>query len=183
MKLKIDVDIGNLTVPEFFTLYCINYALNEVWNSNENFKKLVEDKYILYIQSQNKYILTAKARKLFDTSTNIDIDQLSIQYRELFPNIKVAGYPARSNLKEIQAKFERFFKKYSYSSDIILAGTKIYIEEKRNINWNYLTTAKHFIIKKKPQLEEEVSELATYCDHYLEKDKDYLVQKEFEKRL
>lgn len=176
MKLKIDVDIGELSIPEFFALYCINYMLSTLWIDNEIFKKLVENKYALYIQSQNKYILTAKARKLFDTSTNIDIEQLAVQYRELFPNIKIAGYPARSNLKEIQAKFERFFKKYSYTPKIILESAKIYIDEKRKINWNYLTTAKHFIIKKKPQLEEEVSELATYCDHYLEKGTEYIEQ-------
>jgi hypothetical protein len=176
MKLKIDVDIGTLSVQEFFTLYCINYSLDQVFINNEYLKSLIRDKYILYIQSQNKYILTAKAKKFFNTSVNINIDQLAMQYRELFPNIKVSGYPARSNLKEIQAKFERFFKKYKYNPEIILESTKIYIDEKRKINWSYLTTAKHFIIKKKPQLEEEVSELATYCDHYLEKGTEYVEQ-------
>jgi len=176
MKLKIDVDIGTLSAQEFFTLYCIYYSLDQVFISDEYIKTLIQDKYILYVQSQNKYILTAKARKLFNTSTNIDIDQLAVQYRELFPNIKIAGYPARSNLKEIQAKFERFFKKYKYSTEVIIEGTKIYIDEKRRNNWSYLTTAKHFIIKKKPQLEEEVSELATYCDNYLERGTEYIEQ-------
>lgn len=176
MRLKIDVDIGELSISEYFILYCINYMLDELLLGNEITRKLIKNKYIIYLQAQNRYILTAKAKKLFNQAVNINIEQLAKEYRALFPNLKIGAYPVRSNLKEIEAKFERFFKKYSYDTNTIIEATKLYLQEKELSNWNYISTAKHFIIKKKPQLEEEVSELSTYCDHYLEKGTEYVQQ-------
>ncbi len=177
MKLKIDVDIGGeLSEIEFFCLYCINYNIDSCCIAPIIHSDLINKKYIIYIQAQDRYILTAKAKKLFNSVVNINVEELAKEYRNLFPNIKIGAYPIRSNLKEIEAKFERFFKKYSYSTEVVIEATKLYLQEKELSNWNFISTAKHFIIKKKPQLEEEVSELSTYCDHYLEKGTEYIQQ-------
>lgn len=115
--------------------------------------------------------ITGKGRKLFEIIVNksTEFDDFCNKYRELFPKgVNTGGYPVRSNLKEIHDKFERFFRKYkdqNYSYDECLKATQSYLKGKERENYSFIQTAKHFIIIKKPNLEEEVSQLATYIDH------------------
>ncbi len=183
MRIKIDIELekSGLSPPDFFLLYCISNNIEYRGYFMILSTEIVDKGYALFIQSQDKYILTAKGRKLFDQVVNIDIEGLAKEYRELFPKgIKTGGYPIRSNLPDIVKKFEKFFKTYSYSAEEILGGTKMYIHEQTLKNWAYTMMANYFILK-----EDGVgtkSMLATYIELYKERGDAYLEQIN-EKRL
>ena len=183
MKIKIDIDLekSGLSPPDLFLLYCIKNNIDYSGYLEVLSTEIVNKEYALYISAQDRYILTAKGRRLFNEIHSIDIEGLAKEYRELFPKgIKTGGYPIRSNLPDIVKKFEKFFKTYSYSIEEILGGTKMYIHEQTLKNWAYTMMANYFILK-----EDGVgtkSMLATYIELYKERGDAYLEQIN-EKRL
>lgn len=182
MKLKIDVDIGELSEIEFFCLYCINYNIDSCCIAPIIHSDLINKKYIIYIQAQDRYILTAKAKKLFNSVVNINIEELAKEYRELFPKgMKTGGYPIRSNLPDIIKKFEKFFKIYSYSQEEVLEGTKMYIQEQTLKNWAYTMMANYFILKEDGVGSKSM--LATYIELYKERGDEYKHQNRTNERI
>lgn len=171
MKLRIDFDDlekNNLTPFELIYLYYF-FDKKDSNTLTLDIPKLVKNKYI--VKNKDSYILSNKGRKLFNNLTNNNIESLSIKYRELFPvGVKSGGHPIRSNLKDIEKKFSKFFEEYNYPHEVILEATKIYLEERAKTNYSYCMLANYFIIKQDSKGEKSV--LASYCESYLEKGED-----------
>ena len=93
--------------------------------------------------------LRGKATDLFDTKT-VDLESLANKLREIFP-AKVrggAGKPVRSSSREVIDKLKKFFKYYPLTKEEeVLNATTKYIENRRRVNWAYITQLDYFIFK------------------------------------
>jgi len=91
------------------------------------------------------------------------------EYIELFPTGKLPnGKYARGNKKNIQTNFEWFFQEYEYEWETILKATEKYVEEYSKDNYKFMRTGMFFIKKLIDGTSQ--SDLATYCDAYLDGD-------------
>jgi len=96
------------------------------------------------------------------------VDNWALEYVSLFPRHKTA------HEKTIPKRFDKFFKEFpEYASkELILNATKYYIEEnrKKDENLTYIREANYFIWKAENG--SIVYDLATWCQKYLNKDKN-----------
>ncbi len=139
--------------------------------SNVSFLKEMD-----YLSSEGK--LTAKSIKfLAETFKKItikktvgqaDVSELVKKFRDLFPaKIKTANTPVKSNEKNLIVKMIKFKKEYPKITDeTILAATAKYVEGKRKEGYAFMTVAENLIYKN------QISQLATLCDSYVEDGKD-----------
>lgn len=92
---------------------------------------------------------------------NVEIQKLTEEYLELWPKgVKSMGRYVRASEEDITNLLDKFLRKYKkqkFTKDTILEATKKYIEEKRKVNWSYITCSDYFISKN------NVSMLAGYC--------------------
>jgi hypothetical protein len=104
-----------------------------------------------------------------DARKEILIDkEILEEYREMWPNIKLpSGVYARVNVKNLEANFKWFFKNYDYSWETILSATALYLNEYSDNNYKFMRNSLYFV--KKTGLDKMCeSQLATYCDRFLE---------------
>lgn len=96
----------------------------------------------------------------------IDVKDLSLKYRELFPvGVKTGNFPVRGNIKNIERKMELFRKKYpDYSDELILKVTEKYVKDKAREGYAFMKMAEYLILK------DNESVLASLCDAYNEGD-------------
>lgn len=89
-------------------------------------------------------------------------------YIDLFPKIKLpSGKYARAHRTNIESAFKWFFKNYNYSWEVILKVTEFYVSEYETKDYLYMRTSQFFISKTNPDRSKE-SELANYCEMYLD---------------
>jgi hypothetical protein len=94
---------------------------------------------------------------LLPASEKLDIDWVK-EYLELWPQgVKSVGRYVRVSETDLETLLKKFVKKYKYSKEVILEATKKYIEEKRKVNWSYITCSDYFISKN------NISMLASCC--------------------
>lgn len=81
---------------------------------------------------------------------SVDLDSLAEKMRVLFP-AKVrggAGKPVKSPKMAVVDKLKKFFKYYpNVSEDMILQATSNYVENRRIVNWAYMSQLDYFIFK------------------------------------
>ena len=95
--------------------------------------------------------------------TVIERDYLH-EYYEMWPRIKLpTGKYARVDKKNLETAFKWFFKTYSYSWDVVLKATAVYLDEYEAKNWAYMRTSQYFI-RKVDSDKSITSELANYCN-------------------
>jgi len=88
------------------------------------------------------------------------------KYREMWNMGKLpSGVPARVNKKELETKFQKFFQKYTYSWEEILAATAYYIDqfERNSPPYLYMKNSSYFISKMTQDKSQE-STLANYIE-------------------
>lgn len=168
----------NLTPNKFCILYYTKLGLSAP-NINLNFeiRDMIANNWI--IQSGENYFLTDKSQelitkteKLFSINqkkinSNLMTDEFSEnieKYNTIFPRIKLgSNKAARSPLKELLVAFKWFFEEYTYSWDIILKATEVYIDSEEGKGFKYTRTSKYFI--RKQDIDKSwSSDLASYCD-------------------
>ena len=100
-----------------------------------------------------------KLEDLTDNKISVNkLDELVEKYRNLFPEGKNnGGGSLQSNFPDVKDKFEKFFKKYKYSHDIVLRATQLYIDGLRGVK-DYCQGCNYFILKN------DSSQLASYCE-------------------
>jgi hypothetical protein len=103
-------------------------------------------------------------------SENIEI------YRKKFP----LGSGKRTSLKELEPKFTWFFKMNpQFTWEIVLNATDRYIESCKDLT--YCRTAGYFI--KKGVGPNVISDLATWCESYIEESNEPAKAQEFDKLI
>lgn len=92
-----------------------------------------------------------------------NIEEFVDEYRELFKGLKPG---AMGDKNACIKKFERFMKEYpQFSKNVILNATKKYIDtEGNNSNYKFLQKAHYFIYKQVGTKDNEVSNLASFCE-------------------
>jgi hypothetical protein len=93
------------------------------------------------------------------------------KFLDIFPKGKLPnGKYARGNKQSIENNFMWFFQEYDYDWDTILSATEKYVDEYHKDNYKFMRTAMYFI--KKVIDGTSQSELATYCQAYLDGDQE-----------
>lgn len=143
MNFNINSEIlisNSLTPDEFVYLYkkYINNYDDMLLRVNIDELKMND-----YLDSQNN--LTEKSKSLFIP----DITSWIVEYRELFPNIRLPGRNPRGDLNSCIKKMKEFTKKHpQYSKEDILNCTKKYIKNNLIDNYKYLKSSHYFIEKE-----------------------------------
>lgn len=92
----------------------------------------------------------------------VDTDNIQ-NYINLFPKKRLpSGKLARSSPKNLEPRFQWFFKNHDYTWEEVLLATKMYIKEYENKGYNYMRCSMYFI-KKVDVSKTPESTLADYC--------------------
>ncbi len=136
-----------LTPDEYVYLYKTYYSDVTPVKCRVNLDTLSELGYL------KDNILTDKAKNLF----NKEIDWID-EWRNLFPNIKIQGYPLRGDQAGCLKKMKNFLNKNKYNKEEIFQGTKNYIQDQKRAGFQYSKLAHYFIEK------DGISTLSSYCE-------------------
>lgn len=174
-----------LTPNSFYVLYCIksNIVCNNSINTSLEISRLESEgwiqmekltpKSITLIQSIDSYFKSSKKQ----TSSYImgeDFQTRIEEYLEIFPKFKLpSGKYARSDKKNLENNFRWFFENHSYDWDTVIDATKLYVDEYERQGYKFMRTSQYFIRKLNPAEKTFESELANYCEVYLNGDSDY----------
>jgi hypothetical protein len=113
-----------------------------------------------------------------DFSTRIE------EYLEIFPKFKLpSGKYARSYKKNLENNFRWFFETHSYDWDTVISATKMYVDEYERQGYKYMRTSQYFIRKLNPAEKTFESELANYCEVYLNGSDDYGYDSHFKEKV
>jgi translation initiation factor 2 beta subunit (eIF-2beta)/eIF-5 len=113
-----------------------------------------------------------------DFSTKID------EYLDIFPKFKLpSGKYARSDKKNLENNFRWFFETHSYDWDTVINATKMYVDEYERQGYKYMRTSQYFIRKQNPIEKTFESELANYCEVYLNGSDDYNYDSHFKEKV
>ena len=184
-----------LTPNSLYILYCIgkNNVPSSTVNSSIEMARLTtgewlidgkpSGKAILLIQELDKYFKTSKKK----TSANIMGDDFFTrieEYLEIFPKFKLPSNKyARSDKKNLENNFRWFFETHSYDWDTIINATKMYVDEYERQGYKYMRTSQYFIRKLNPAEKTFESELANYCEVYLNGSDDYGHDSHFKEKV
>lgn len=126
----------------------------------------ITDKALVFTQEIDSYFKKQKKA----TSKNIlgeDFLTKIDEYLEIFPKFKLpSGKYARSDKKNLENAFRWFFMNHTYDWETVLMATKKYLDEYEANGYKYMRTSQYFIRKQEPDRSWS-SELANYCDMYL----------------
>lgn len=137
--------------------------------------KLQDEKYIKIIDyTYGKFELRQKGIDLVEKVDNYkriktiskpietDVVDWIEEYRELFKGLKPGSM---GDKKACSTKMEKFVKEYGFDKDTILRATQKYIDnEAMNNNYKYLQKAHYFIYKQVGGKDNEISNLASFCE-------------------
>lgn len=176
----------SLSPNQLYILWCKRNSMVPLFNINLNieYMRLISDgwldedknltsKSIQFVQEIDSYFNTKKKK----TSVNILGENFTCrieEYLEIFPKFKLPSNKyARSDKKNLENNFRWFFETHSYDWDTIINATKMYVDEYETQGYKYMRTSQYFIRKLNPAEKTFESELANYCEAYLNGSDDY----------
>jgi hypothetical protein len=184
-----------LTPNSYYALHCIKMSIvcDQTVNVNLEVTRLeasgwLEDghlttKSLKLHQEIESYFKSSKKK----TSAGIMGDDFSTrieEYLEIFPKFKLpSGKYARSDKKNLENNFRWFFENHSYDWDTVISATKMYIDEFERQGYKYMRTSQYFIRKLNPAEKTFESELANYCEVYLNGSDDYGYDSHFKEKV
>jgi len=140
-------------------------------------------KAILLIDELDAYFKKSKKK----TSSAILGDDFSTkieEYLDIFPKFKLpSGKYARSDKKNLENNFRWFFETHSYDWDTVINATKMYVDEYERQGYKYMRTSQYFIRKLNPAEKTFESELANYCEVFMNGDSDYNYDSHFKEKV
>jgi hypothetical protein len=176
---------NNITPNQLYYLYCKkNNVIPRLINPALEAKKLEGDwinpeansltsKSALLLKELDSYFTTSKKKSnagIMGENYSKKIDE----YLDIFPKFKLpSGKYARSDKKNLENNFKWFFETHEYSWDTILEATKMYVDEYERTGYKYMRTSQYFIRKQNPIEKSFESELANYCEAYINGSNDY----------
>lgn len=185
---------NNLTPNQLYFLHCKqNNIVPKLIASNVEHARLVGDwideksdkltgKSLFILKEMDKFFKTSKKK----TSTQLlgkDFDKMIVEYSEIFPKLKLpSGKYARSDKKNLENAFRWFFDNHNYNWSTIIAATKLYVDTFERQGYKYMRTSQYFIRKTNTAEKTFESELADYCNMYINGGNDY-EEKHFSERV
>jgi len=186
---------SGLTPNAFYVLYnckqgvesskLINSSLEvtrlsaEGWLSDNN----VTPKGLNLIQDIDSYFKAKKKSTSKDILGANFMDKIE-EYLEIFPKFKLpSGKYARSDKKNLENNFRWFFETHSYDWDTVINATKMYVDEYERQGYKYMRTSQYFIRKLNPAEKTFESELANYCEVYLNGSDDFGYDSHFKEKV
>ena len=168
MYIDLEKKPEDLTISEYFCLNLIYEKETNYFNTIEEqiLKTLESNQYIKLISKNlNDVIIREKTNKLL-SGTKKNNKEIGEEIRAIFPEgVKSGGYLVRSSAIDINEKLKKWKPKYKFSNEIILSATRLYVEDFKKVNYEFMLAAKYFIHK-----EGRGSALADYCDMIINKE-------------
>lgn len=168
---------AGMTPNECLSLFAVNMKITP--HHGHNIETLLEKGLIEYNEDKEHYTITKEARAIMTQLDNYfkkakektdiqlmgkDFVQKINMYREIFPAKKLpSGKPARQNVKALGSSFRWFFETYDYTWPEIIKATRMYVNEFRDKDYQYMMTSQYFISKQDKHRVKH-STLADYCD-------------------
>ena len=135
--------------------------------------KTLTSKSITLLQEFDTYFKVSK-KKTSQQILGEDFSSKIDEYLNIFPKFKLpSGKYARSDKKNLENNFRWFFETHSYDWETVINATKMYVDEYERQGYKYMRTSQYFIRKQNPIEKIFESELANYCEVYLNGDGDY----------
>lgn len=136
--------------------------------TNENFYKLCQSLGIIDQLIESGFMLDPKtisnrgAEQLIKANL-VDTPTFADKFREKFSknNLGVAG--KKGDPHSIVNKLKRFVVQYEYPEETILKAVDAYLMENQ-MKPQYIMKASNFVFKRQGFKDEEISELAVWCD-------------------
>jgi hypothetical protein len=176
---------NNITPNQLYYLYCKkNNIIPSLINAALEAKKLegewinpeansLTSKSALLIKELDSYFTSSKKKSnagIMGENYSSMIDK----YLEIFPKFKLpSGKYARSDKKNLENNFKWFFETHDYTWETILGATQMYLDEYERVGYKYMRTSQYFIRKQNPIEKIFESELANYCEAYMNGSDDY----------
>ena len=187
---------NGLTPNQFYLLWCKRNNINPSFTLHLNleYKKLVVEEWLdanqeltskslIIVQETDSFFKISKKK----TSTDILGDKFICrieEYLEIFPKFKLpSGKYARSDKKNLENNFRWFFENHSYDWDTVINATKMYVDDYERQGYKYMRTSQYFIRKLNPAEKTFESELANYCDTYMNGSNDNMSDNYFSERV
>lgn len=186
---------NNLTPNQFYILWCNKNNLSPLFNLSLSveYMRLINDgwltedkvltgKAFVLIQELESYFKNSKKKTSSDILGDNFMKRID-EYLEIFPKFKLpSGKYARSDKKNLENNFRWFFETHSYEWDTVINATKMYVDEYEKQGFKYMRTSQYFIRKLNAAEKTFESELANYCEVYLNGDADFR-QSHFSERV
>jgi len=172
----------DITPDECFFLYSIKdkISISEGTINKMSAKTtLLRLGYIVDADIPNNYVLTKSGKTLIKNvdayikkiSKETDVEIMGSEfinhvetYRSIFPARKLpSGVPARNNVKVLTECFRWFFNTYNFNWAEIHLATRMYVNEYRDKEYQYMQNSQYFI-SKQDKNKVKRSQLADYCD-------------------
>ena len=143
---------------EWYNRYYGNdFTIRKKWlyrEEEEGFIKIIGENLPEDIEFRQPFIDLLPKEDKFDVNW-------AKEYLDLWPSgVKSGNRYVKASEKDITELLKKFVKKYKYPKETILEATKKYLEDKKRVNWSYITCSDYFISKN------NVSLLASWCDNY-----------------
>jgi len=185
---------NNITPNQLYFLHCKqNNIIPKLISSNVEFARLsgewidentgkLTGKSLFLLKEVDGFFKTSKKK----TSTQImgeDFGKMIEEYSEIFPKLKLpSGKYARADKKNLENAFRWFFEHHNYNWSTIIAATKMYVDTYERQGYKYMRTSQYFIRKTNTAEKTFESELADYCNMYINGGNDY-EEKHFSERV
>ena len=164
-----------MTPNQFLILYGIKKSLSLPLPDNQSdvqqLKSLgfIEQDASLSIKANKviaryeNYFIKAKKRTSIQLMGKEFLKRIN-EYRDIFPARKLpSAKPARVNGKPLENSFRWFFETYDHTWPEIIKATRMYVNEFRDKDYQYMMTSQYFISKQDKHRVKH-STLADYCD-------------------
>lgn len=145
--------------------------------------KKLTPKSIALLQEFDTYFKASK-KKTSQQILGEDFSSKIDEYLNIFPKFKLpSGKHARSDKKNLENNFRWFFDNHTYTWEVVLQATKMYVDEYERQGYKYMRTSQYFIRKQNPIEKSFESELANYCEVYLSGSSDTYSDNHFSERV
>jgi hypothetical protein len=185
---------NNITPNQLYFLYCKqNNIIPKLISSNVELARLTGEwidenngkltgKSLFLLKEVDGFFKVSKKKTTTDLLGK-DFGPMIEEYSEIFPKLKLpSGKYARADKKNLENAFRWFFEHHNYNWSTIIAATKLYVDTYERQGYKYMRTSQYFIRKTNTAEKTFESELADYCNMYINGGNDY-EEKHFSERV
>jgi hypothetical protein len=169
-----------LSPNQLYLLHCRKNAIIPAFLMNQTVEEMrlksegwlsedgrLTDNSLIILKDINSFFKASKTKTSTDIMGENFLKKIE-EYLEIFPKFKLpSGKYARSDKKNLENSFRWFFENHTYDWNTVLEATKMYVDEYERTGYKYMRTSQYFIRKQNAAEKSFESELANYCEVYL----------------